>query len=336
MLPMRKLTIALLALLMAIAFSATPGVIAEEAPVTSDIHLNLKDADAFSPETKGDPEEEAVRERPPRSYTSELGDQARTKEWRTIGTWAADGIQHDLSLGGPVKFNLWWVEDDTSNYDADLDLRWTFTIGGVQAGFVEDTSESNCKGDPCNWEASTSLGVSDALREDIFEIEIEYRAFEDIYIYYDNATFDSGVSLKANALSFQKGASGGETYLEMTEAWPTNIREALEGGFVTLTAGGALIDNSGATVRNGDTYNVNNGSVIAQKITWDGGGGDARVKFSYAANASSYASAITVNLADIPGTIGSSSSDDDDGIPGFELLLAVPAVLFIAARRRRR
>jgi len=332
---MRKLTIALLAILMALAFSATTSVVGEEAPKTSDIHLNLKEGSEFSPETKGDPEEEAVRQKPPRSWTS--NGLVITREWKTIGTWTADNIQHDLSLGGPAKFNLWWVEDDTGT-DARVQYRWTLEIGGSEAASYTDEDngdEYQCNGpDPCEWTAQTSLDITEAMKEDTFSVTIEYWAFEDIYIYYDNATYDSGVAFKANALSFQKGASGGETYIEMTEAWTTNLQEALAGGFVTMNAGGTYLDNAEATVSNGDTYSINNGSVQAQKITWKGGGADASIRFSYTENASTYATPISVKLADIPGSSGSSSGDDG-GLPGFELLLTVPAILFIASRRRR-
>ena len=79
------------------------------------IHLNMKEASDLSPETWGDNTRAAIKEKPPRSWQSSTpGDLTRGREWKDVGTWtAAKGNEFDISLGGPVKFNLWWRETDS-------------------------------------------------------------------------------------------------------------------------------------------------------------------------------------------------------------------------------
>ena len=89
------------------------------------IHLNMKEASDLSPETWGDNTRAAINEKPPRSWSSYPLDSGRTREWKDVGTWTAvNGVDFEMGLGGPVKFNLWWRETDEGqddSYDAQYD-----------------------------------------------------------------------------------------------------------------------------------------------------------------------------------------------------------------------
>ena len=51
------------------------------------IHLNMKEASDLSPETWGDNTREAIKDNPPRSYSSGILDTTRTREHqRIVGT----------------------------------------------------------------------------------------------------------------------------------------------------------------------------------------------------------------------------------------------------------
>ena len=65
------------------------------------VHLNMKEASGISAETWGDISREAVKDNPPRSWTSTPGtaDQLRTREWKDVGTWTStSGINFDIGL----------------------------------------------------------------------------------------------------------------------------------------------------------------------------------------------------------------------------------------------
>ena len=65
------------------------------------IHLNMKEASDLSPETWGDNTREAIKENPPRSYSSGILDTTRTREWKDVGTWTTTNSNvFDLGFRG--------------------------------------------------------------------------------------------------------------------------------------------------------------------------------------------------------------------------------------------
>ena len=149
------------------------------------IHLNMKEAANLSPETWGDLTKEATKDNPPRSWTSQLLDQGRTREWKDVGTWtASEGINFDISLSSPIKFNLWWRETNQGqddSYDAQVQYRFRLNIDGVDSAYYTDSNgddftEHECaETEPCQWLGETnSLNVTSATKGTTFEIKIEY------------------------------------------------------------------------------------------------------------------------------------------------------------------
>ena len=64
------------------------------------IHLNMKEASDLSPETWGDETHEAIKENPPRSWSSYPLDAGRTREWTDVGTWTtSNGPGFEIGLG---------------------------------------------------------------------------------------------------------------------------------------------------------------------------------------------------------------------------------------------
>ena len=195
------------------------------------IHLNMKEANDLSPETWGDNTKEAIKENPPRSWTSTTPfDSTRTREWKDVGTWTAtDGVNFDIGLGGPVKFNLWWRETDQGqddSYDAQVQYRFRLNIDGQDAAYYSDEgggSHECAESEPCEWTGDVgNLNITSAEKGATFDIEIEYWAFSDIEIYYDNVTFDSGVAFSSNAIKFGKSKIDGRTVgFDFVQAWDT-------------------------------------------------------------------------------------------------------------------
>ena len=320
------------------------------------INLNMKEMDDLSPETWGDNTREAIKENPPRSYENDpTGLLGRTREWKDVGTWtAANGIDFDIGLGGPVKFNIWWRETDQGqddSYDAQVQYRFRLNIDGQDAAFYTDEgggSHECAESEPCQWTGDTNdLNVTSAPKGTIFEIEIEYWAFSDIEIYYDNVSFDSGVAFGSTAIKFGKSKIDGKTVgFEFVQAWDTKVEEAIEGNYISLLVEGVELNNfeqiSGyPKVEEGYSYDFNGTAVMSTMVTWYVDDEYAKLdqvsfSFSLTDKDSTSASPIVVNIADLP-RLGSGSSGEDDvglSVPGFEIILSIIAITFVARRLR--
>jgi len=318
------------------------------------INLNMKEMDDLSPETWGDNTREAIKENPPSSYENDpTGLLGRTREWKDVGTWtAANGIDFDIGLGGPVKFNIWWRETDQGqddSYDAQVQYRFRLNIDGQDAAFYTDEgggSHECAESEPCQWTGDTNdLNVTSAPKGTIFEIEIEYWAFSDIEIYYDNVSFDSGVAFGSTAIKFGKSKIDGKTVgFEFVQAWDTKVEEAIEGNYISLLVEGVELNNfeqnSGyPKVEEGYSYDFNGTAVMSTMVTWYVDDEYAKLdqvsfSFSLTDKDSTSASPIVVNIADLP-RLGSGSSGEDDALlPGFEIILSIIAITFVARRLR--
>ena len=321
----------------------------------SPVHLNMKEAADLSPETWGETTKEATKDNPPRSWTSQLLDQGRIREWKNVGTWtASEGINFDISLSSPVKFNLWWRETDqgqNDDYDAQVQYRFRLNIDGVDSAYYTDedsgTQHECAKTDPCQWTGDTNdLNVTSAAKGTIFEIEIEYRAYSDIEIYYDNASLDSGVTLGSTGIKFGNSQiNGQEVSFNFVQTWNTNIEEAIFGDFVTLMFAGVDLVNSEQRngypkIGEGKTYDFNGTQIKSTTITWYVDDKYAKLNqgvicFSLSSLASS-APQIQINVADI--LIEGTGNTEDEGIlglPGFGLISVISALLAISFFRRK-
>ena len=321
------------------------------------IHLNMKEAADLSPETWGDLTKEATKDNPPRSWTSQLLDQGRTREWKNIGTWTgSEGINFDISLSSPVKFNLWWRETNQGqddSYDAQVQYRFRLNIDGVDSAYYSDSNgddftEHECaEAEPCQWLGETNdLNLTSAIKGTTFEIEIEYRAYSDIEIYYDNSSFDSGVMLSSTGIKFGNSQiNGQEINFNFVQAWDTDIREAITGNFLTLTLAGIDLINSDQPngyprIDEGITYEFNGTDVRSTKITWYVDDEYAKldqtvISFSLA-RVGSITPQIQINVADI--LIEGSAAEDDKGIlglPGFEFITVISALALTGFIRRK-
>ena len=321
------------------------------------IHLNMKEANDLSPETWGDNTKEAIKENPPRSWTSYPLDAGRTREWTDVGTWTtSNGPGFEIGLGGPVKFNLWWRETDQGqddSYDAQVQYRFRLNIDGQDAAFYTDEgggSHECAESEPCEWTGDVgNINITSAEKGATFDIEIEYWAFSDIEIYYDNVTLDSGVAFSSNAIKFGKSKIDGRTVgFDFVQAWDTKVEEAVEGNYISLLLPGGeelnnLEQNSGyPKVEEGYSYDFNGTAVMSTMVTWyvdDEYAKLDQVSFSFSLTDKDSTSAppIVVNIADLL-RLGSGSSGEDDvglSVPGFEIILSIVAIAFVARRAKQ-
>ena len=329
------------------------------------LHLNLKESAGFSPETRSDIAYIAAEEKyssheqntPPPVSTRNKG------EFKSMGTWESDPVGYDVTISS-VMFNLWWVEDpDDEDYEANLELRWTVFLDGEQIFQYEDNEDDNdgddyndgtgpcdqTRDDPCEYAESPTNDFPETVvqRGQTLSLEAEMKAFQAIYIYYDNMSRDSGMMILANAVSFGKSKIGSDTVgFEFVEAWKTNVREAIDGNFLTIIVENIELDNSQQTrgypqIGDGTTYAINGTDTKSVMVTWKIENEYAKldqtmISFSYARKASTTTPPISVNIADLP-RLSADSSGSDDGIlpiPGFEIIVATLALVIIASKRR--
>jgi len=318
------------------------------------VHLNMKEASDLSPETWGDNTRAAVKEKPPRSWQSSTpGDLTRGREWKSVGTWTAvNGVDFEIGLGGPVKFNLWWRETDEGqddSYDAQVQYRFRLNIDNGDAAYYSDEGQGSheCTGnDPCEWNGQTNdLNITSAEKGAIFELEIEYWAFSDIEIYYDNMSFNSGVAINADAIKFGKSSISGQTVsFDFVQAWSTDVEEAVNGNLIRLKVGGVGLNTSlqkagYPIVEDGNNYELNGTTITSTKITWYVDDeyadlGKSVISFSLNKRTCDSAPPFDINVSQI--LVANSESGDEGGlpVPGFNFILVIFSLLILAYSKR--
>ena len=325
------------------------------------VHLNMKEATEFSPETISDIQYIAAEEKyssheqntPPPVSTRNKG------EFKSMGIWESDSISYEIKIT-EVMFNLWWVEDpDDEDYAANLELRWTVFLDGEQIFQYEDNEDDHDGDDyadgtgPCDQTRDNPCEYSESPTNDFPEtvvqngqtlsLEVEMKAFQAIYIYYNNMSRDSGMMIMANAVSFGNSNIGtGMVGFEFVEAWRTNVQESIDGNFLTIIIDGTEIDNSQQAsgypqITEGATYDFNGTGLRSIVVTWKIEDEYAKldktvISFSYARKEASTTPPTSINIADFPQL--KANVKDEESVPGFEVLMSIVAIVLVSSRRR--
>ncbi|MDE0741081.1 MAG: hypothetical protein OSB59_00630, partial [Candidatus Poseidoniia archaeon] len=305
---------------------------------------NLKgEGDMLSPQTKLPGEVETTK-----TVTAQSEDWIVIESGRetvVVGTWTSEAVEFDLSVA-INSFDIWWESMESDNND---DCYWTIEIQQNDQTLTEE--ESDCThggGEVAKGEHSLSTTI-DLVAEDTFGIKLSLTSWEDIKIYYDNVTYDTGLNVVGGHVFFFGSAwIGSEVNVEFAEAWPVNWNTNLDGGFVMIMgADGYMADNSKAEVSEGTEYTITlpNGSadVTSTIITWtEVTGVEIKLMMDYttfdhmAGNSSANGTAkpvlVMLTLEKAVGLLG----DDGGllGLPGFEIAIAIPVIVFVARRFR--
>ena len=233
--------------------------------------------------------------------------------------------------------------------DSNDDCIWTIEIQQNDQQLTE--VESDCThggGEVAKGEHSLSTNI-DLVAGDTFGIKLSLTSWEDVKIYYDNVTYDTGLNVVGGHVLFFGGAwIGSEVNVEFAEAWPVNWDTNLDGGFVmVMGADGYMADNSKAEVSEGSEYTITlpNGSadITSTIITWtEVTGVGIKLMMDYttfdhmagnsSANGTAKPALVTLTLEKAVGILG----DDGGllGLPGFEIAIAIPAIAFVARKFR--
>ena len=307
------------------------------------INFNMKDDDqTLSPETKA-PEEEAMVKRIQAEYTQQPIINTRNSEEKVVGEWASNEVNFEQSVT-IESVKIWWKEID-EGYSNDCD--WTFTIKMNDEQVDEysfECGEQKSDEEVFPAEYSFSEIMYNLVAGDKFSVQITYEGTEDFDLYYDNVTYDTGYRVKATPLAFFTNARSGSSFsIEFAEAWETNWETNLDSGYVMLMgAEGHMADNKETYVSSGGEYEINTGNgtdtVTTTKITWNGVSKDEltlMVDYTFFDHRSMNG---TAKQAIVMISVEAKKIEEDDegilGMPGFEVIIAVPAIAFAARRTR--
>ena len=302
-----------------------------------------EEGDGLSPQTKLPTDPEATKT-VQAQYTSYLS--IRTdRQPVNVGTWTSEAVEFDISMS-INSFDIWWQDQE----DGDDTCTWTISIE-VNGGQVTE-DESDCQDDGSELTKRThNLATNvDLVAGDTIGINLVYEGWNDIKIYYDNSTYDTGLNIAGkHNFFFPPTWSGSTVTIEFAEAWPVDWETNLDGGYIMLMGDDMyMADNSKASVSEGNEYTIQmaNGSaeVTSLIIKWtDVSGTGIKLMMDYntfdhmPSNNTGNGTAgkpplLTVTFEKSVGALG----DEEGlfGLPGFELMIAIPAIAFVARRYR--
>ena len=308
------------------------------------LKFNLKEeGDVLSPQTKlpGDPEATKTV----MADYSTVGIFLTDRQPVNIGTWTSEAVEFDVSLS-INSFDIWWQTQE----DGDDSCVWTISIEVNGAEVSNDDSDCQDDGTELTKRTHNLATNVDLIAGDTIGINLVYEGWEDIKIYYDNSTYDTGLNIVGkHNFFFAPSWIGSTVTIEFAEAWPVNWDTNLDGGYIMLMGDEMyMADNSKASVSDGNEYTISmaNGSaeVTSVIIQWtEVTGNGIRLMMDY--NSFDHAMGgnntngtagnppiLTINLQKAAGALG----DEGGllGLPGFEIMIAIPAIAFVARRYR--
>ena len=219
----RIFTLAVLALLVLATgmtlFTASNEVAGEETQAAmAKLHVNLKASDKLQTETKA-PDAAGEQLWVQATFDEYPGTRAN-KDWSDVGTWSSASREGAFKMGGAVTFNVWFSIRD-EGYDADPEFRFTLNVDGTNL----ITSTGAIMTDPgddriMEYKVNGNFDAVDVATSSAIDLKIEYRAWEDCDVYFDNASYDSGFFVGGDFLQvFSYGGSGDKITAEVYDAW---------------------------------------------------------------------------------------------------------------------
>ena len=334
------------ALAIAAMFMLTSNATAEPEYENPDLQLKFnwkEEGDMLSPQTKlpSDPE---AQKNVQAQYTNTAGLFKSDRQPVNVGTWTSEAVEFDVSIA-INSFDIWWQDQE----NGDDTCVWTISIEVNGAEVSNDDSDCQDDGTELTKRTHNLATNVDLIAGDTLGINLVYEGWNDIKIHYDNSTYDTGLNIVGkHNFFFAPNWSGSTVTIEFAEAWPVNWDTNLDGGYIMLMGDEMyMADNSKASVSEGKEYTIQmtNGSaeVTSTIITWNEVSGNGlRLlmdynSFDHSMRNNTNGSAgnppiLTLNLQKGSGLLG----DDGGllGLPGFELMIAIPAIAFVARRYR--
>ena len=186
-------------------------------------HVNFKRDELMEPETIGDLNYSCQEIYTEADYT-DVGGVRLNKEWVQVGKWESHYREFDSNISFH-HINIWHRYEQEEGQDAEPEFMIEFNINGIlefSYTYIED--------DPGDDTIREFVGYIDydniINKDDYLEIYFNYSGYEDIVIYCDNATFDTGFKAKMNLLYvFDYLAKGNQITLEIFDIFNSDWNE---------------------------------------------------------------------------------------------------------------
>ena len=312
------------------------------------IHFNMKeDETTLSLQTKGPGEPEAKKDVDADLDYVLPGGGAAGRNPVHVGEWISDKAMY-RQIMRIESANLWY--DESGEYE-DNDCIWTFEIkinGETVETIERDCQQEHTPGqDGYTREEVFSISVDITLEPgDEFSMDLTVETWDDIDLFFDNATYDTGYYVVTNPLTFAGVSRSGETVsMEFIEAWPVSWKDNLRFDYIIVQDEYMeVMDNNAAQVSTGEGIDMGNGTVQSTVITWSDIPADNNVKihmdytvFVIGEMGGANATESMIEFSTAGGDIieQESGSGEEGGIPGFGISLVVASVVVVSLFRRR-
>jgi len=305
------------------------------------LHINLKEDDILHPETKGDPGAAAESRHVEADYDESpvpiIGSDRKNKRWVEVGNWTSHAFSRacNFTMGRRAIFNIWYSIRD-EGYGASPEFRFTLGAGGTELVSAAEPEDDDHGETIVEYTASGDFEPVDIGPGTEFSLKIEYKAWEDCDVYFDNLSHDSGFVAESDFLHlYDMTTSGGNVTLELHDAFGTNWEEGKN--FLVLRVDGNLTAARTITTREGGKHDMNGTTVTGTIVNWDlgedfAGGEDVCVWVKFTPAEVSENRGMEKNLTV---SIPSDGDDGSDGLlSGLEFAAAPGAIVFAAVYRR--
>lgn len=290
----------------------------------SHFHMNFKKNNELSPETKGDINIEAEEIYVEAEYTEIAG--VRTQKERVlVSTFISHNREIDMNITLEL-FNIWLRVVQESGQDADPSIQFEY--------FIDDEhiySRGEAFNDPGNEEIIEIIATMDreifVAESSEFKVEVYYDGYEDILVFYDNATYNSGFKIYSEA-SFILDARflSKKIIVEVFDIFNTDFHEV--SAFFSLYVNDIPMNISDRKIEEEVEREFNNESILASSITL--------IPTGTIGEDSNVILKIQYSIADpdeeigiiIEGTINDNGGGNGKFLPGFHVLYAIFALLF--------
>ena len=312
------------------------------------IHFNMKDDETtLSLQTKGPDEPETKKDVDADIDYEVAGAGALGRNPVHVSEWISDPAEYSQVMR-IESANLWY--DESGEYE-DNDCIWTFEIKvndeSIQEVQRDCQQEHDPAGDGYTREEVFGIGVDITLEPgDYFSVDLTVETWDDIDLFFDNATYDTGYYVVTTPLTFMGVSRSGETVsMEFIEAWPVSWKDNLRYDYIIVQDEYMeLMDNNAAQVSKGEGMDMGNGTVQSTIITWSNIPADNNVKihmdytmFMIGEMGGANATESMIEFSTAGGDIVEvdNSGSDEGGIPGFGISLVVGAIVVVSLFRRR-
>ena len=121
------------------------------------------------------------------------------RQWTDIGTWTSEPLINQMKVNSETFFIL-WVSDAEENQRDDCEFRFTVKYNEQVIGqrHIENQTVPET---PTKITTAVDVNATTFEIDDKFSIYLEYRGWDDIDVYYDNETYDSGININANPIT---------------------------------------------------------------------------------------------------------------------------------------